>query len=276
MGRVIVLGSINVDLEVKVPHHPEVGEKVVAESYSRFAGGKGANQAVAARGTGVEVHMVGAVGTDDYGRAYLNRMSNLGIHLHVDRITDAPTGRAFITTDPQGNNTIAIVHGANNRVPIRALDAIRSPQPDDVLLTQLEIAPEAVIAGVRQAVEYGWRVVLNLAPYETLPADVIAAADPLIIREQEVPFLDADGLTPRSMVITHGPRGVSWGDLEVRGFVVPEEQVVDTIGAGDAFCGVLAAALCRGADRASALGQALSASAARVRQLGAQPDAVLV
>lgn len=276
MGRVIVLGSINVDSEVKVPHHPEVGEKVIAESFSRFAGGKGANQAVAARGTGVEVHMVGAVGTDEYGRAYLNRLSNLGIHLHVERITDAPTGRAFITTDPHGANTIAVVEGANSRVPVRALDAIRAPRSDDLLLTQLEIDPEAVIAGVRQAVEYGWRVVINLAPYQTLPADVIAAADPLIIREQELPLLQADGLQAASMVVTHGKNGVSWDGLDVRGIVVPDEQVVDTIGAGDAFCGVLAASLSKGADRATALGQALSAAAVRTRQMGAQPNAVLV
>ncbi|MDA8439184.1 MAG: ribokinase [Propionibacterium sp.] len=272
MARVIVLGSINVDLEIKVPVHPHLGEKVIAEEFSRFAGGKGANQAVAARGAGAQVHMVGAVGTDESGRAYLNRLSNLGIHLHVERHTDAPTGIAFITTEETGANTIALVHGANARVAVRALEAIRNPQPDDLLLTQLEIEPEAVIAGVRQAVEYGWRVVLNLAPYETLPADVIAAADPLIIREKELPLLEADGLEPQSMVVTRGKRGASWGDITVQATVVPEGQVVDTIGAGDAFCGVLAAALSKGLDRQSALEQALSASAARVRQYGAQPN----
>ena len=272
MGRVIVLGSINVDLEIKVPVHPHIGEKVIAEEFSRFAGGKGANQAVAARGAGAQVHMVGAVGTDESGRAYLNRLSNLGIHLHVERHTDVPTGIAFITTEETGANTIALVHGANARVAVRALDAIRNPQPDDLLLTQLEIEPEAVIAGVRQAVEYGWRVVLNLAPYETLPADVIAAADPLIIREKELPRLQADDLEPTSMVVTHGKRGATWDDVTVQGTIVPEGQVVDTIGAGDAFCGVLAAALSRGLDRRAALEQALSASAARVRQYGAQPN----
>lgn len=272
MGRVIVLGSINVDLEIKVPVHPHIGEKVIAEEFSRFAGGKGANQAVAARGAGAQVHMVGAVGTDESGRAYLNRLSNLGIHLHVERHTDVPTGIAFITTEETGANTIALVHGANARVAVRALDAIRNPQPDDLLLTQLEIEPEAVIAGVRQAVENGWRVVLNLAPYETLPADVIAAADPLIIREQELSRLHDDGLEPQSMVVTHGKRGASWGDVTVQGTIVPEGQVVDTIGAGDAFCGVLAAALSKGLDREAALEQALSASAARVRQYGAQPN----
>lgn len=272
MGRVIVLGSINVDLEIRVPHHPDLGEKVVAESSGRFAGGKGANQAVAARGAGAQVHMVGAVGTDEAGRAYLNRLSNLGIHLHVDRVTDAPTGVAYITTDRSGANTIAIVHGANARVAVRALDAIRAPQPDDLLLTQLEIGIESVIAGVRQAVENGWRVVLNLAPYETLPADVVAAADPLIVREPELELLLADNLQPKSLVVTHGKQGASWGDVAVRGTQVPDDLVVDTIGAGDAFCGVLAAALSKGADRQAALEQALSASAARVRHYGAQPN----
>ncbi len=272
MGRVIVLGSINVDLEIKVPVHPRIGEKVIAEEFSRFAGGKGANQAVAARGAGAQVHMVGAVGTDESGRAYLNRLSNLGIHLHVERHTDVPTGIAFIMTDGGGANTIALVHGANARVAVRALDAIRNPQPDDLLLTQLEIEPESVIAGVRHAVENGWRVVINLAPYETLPPDVIAAADPLIIREKELPLLEADGLHPESLVVTRGKRGVTWGDINVEARLVPENQVVDTIGAGDAFCGVLAAGLSRGLDRRAALEQALSASAARVRQYGAQPN----
>lgn len=275
MGRVIVVGSINVDLEVKVPHHPELGEKVVGGKLSRFAGGKGANQAVAARSAGAEVHLVGAIGTDEAGRAYLNRLSNLGIHLQVERITQAATDIAFITTDHAGANRIVICPGANQHIKHRALDSIRRPDPSDILLTQLEIEPDMVTAAVRQAKSYGWRVIINLAPYTTLPADVIAAADPLIIRAAELPQLRADGLEPASMVVTHGKDGVTWDDLHVQGPLVPDAEVVDTIGAGDAFCGVLAASLSKGLSRRSALEEALKASAARVRHFGAQPNPTL-
>lgn len=275
MGRVIVLGSLNVDLEVRVKEHPHPGDKVMGESLSRFAGGKGANQAVAARRSGAKVHMVGAVGSDEVGRLYLDRLSKMGIQLHVDRVAGENTGQALITTDESGTNEIVVIPGANLRIGHRPLDAVRRPEAEDVLLTQLEISPEVVSQAVRQAKGYGWRVVINLAPYMTLPADVIAAADPLIVREKDLPLLEADGLTCESMVITRGKRGASWGDVSVEGTVVPEDEVVDTLGAGDAFCGALAAALSQGASREQALHKALDMAAESVRYFGSQPNPAL-
>ncbi len=145
-------------------------------------------------------------------------------------------------------------------------------EADDVLLAQLEIPLDTVAAGVRAAAAAGARVVLNIAPYADLPADVLDLCDPVVANEHEASQLSS---TPRSLLVTRGAAGATWGDLEVAAEAVPDEEVVDTTGAGDAFCGALAAALAAGESDESALRIAISAGAAAVRHDGAQPDGEL-
>lgn len=272
MGRVVVLGSLNVDLVTRVERHPRPGETVLGDGLSRFAGGKGGNQAVAAARAGAEVRMAGAVGSDEAGNAYVERLLGLGIDASGVGVVDGPSGHALITVDEDGENVIVVVPGANAFVGQAAIDALGDIGPGDVLLVQLEIPLRTVAAAVRHAAHRGARVVINTAPYAVLPADVVALADPVVANEHEAILLADSELAPQSLLVTFGSKGAHWDGVIRPAVVVPEGEVRDTTGAGDAFCGALAAALAGGADREAALDAALSAGAAAVRHAGAQPD----
>jgi ribokinase len=276
MGRVVVLGSLNLDLVTQVDRHPEPGETVLGEGLQRLAGGKGANQAMAAAAAGAEVSMIGAVGDDEAGRAYVERLRSAGIDTSgVAVMDDEPTGTALIVVGEGAENTIVVVPGANGRVDQAALAPLDEMTPDDVLLVQLEIPLETVAAACARAAERGVRVVLNIAPYADLPAAVVQAADPLVANEHEAQLLGQTGTRPRSRLVTLGPHGAVWDDLGLPAVDVPDDEVLDTTGAGDAFCGALAAALARGEDREQAMQAALEAGGAAVRRRGAQPDPTL-
>ena len=189
MSKVVVLGSLNVDVVTRVERHPSPGETVLGDGLARLAGGKGANQAVAAVAAGASVLMVGAVGSDDGGSAYLDRLRSLGVDVsRVDVRPEQPTGTALIEVSGDGENTIVVVPGANATVtwPAVELDA------GDVLLAQLEIPLDTVATAVRAAAESGARVVLNLAPYADLPAGVLDLADPVVANEHEASQLAVD------------------------------------------------------------------------------------
>ncbi|HET7398919.1 MAG TPA: ribokinase [Intrasporangium sp.] len=271
MARVVVLGSLNVDVVTRVERHPRPGETVLGEPAGRFAGGKGANQAVAARRAGADVTMLGAVGRDDAGTAYLARLRALGITCMVPQLDAHPTGTALITVDEAGENTIVVVPGANA--------ALSRPQlvlaPGDVLLASLEVPVGIVAEAARRAHAAGARVVLNLAPYAAVPPDVVALADPLVVNESEAALLADSDLLPSSLLVTFGAAGAVWDGERVDGVAVPADRLVDSVGAGDAFCGALAAALAAGADRTEALAVAARAGADAVAWPGAQPHAAL-
>lgn len=274
MGRVVVLGSLNVDVVTRVESHPRLGETVLGEAAGRFAGGKGGNQAMAARRAGAEVVMVGRVGADDAGASYLERLRRHGIRTEVPTSDDAPTGTAFITVDEAGENTIVVVQGANRQVAAASIEAA-GLGPGDVLLCSLEVPADLVARAARLADRAGARVVINLAPYASLPHDVIATADPVIVNESEMRQLADSDLIPTSLLVTFGAAGARWDGEEVSGIRLDESDVVDTVGAGDAFCGALAAALAAGTDRQAALEAANRAGAEAVQWSGAQPDAAL-
>jgi ribokinase len=244
MGRVAVLGSLNVDLVTRVGRHPAPGETVVGRPLGRFAGGNGA------------------------------RLAAAGVELAVARVEGAPTGTAYITVDDAGENTIVVVPGANAQVGQEALDPVRLG-PGDVLLCSLEVPTDVVARAALAAHRVGARVVLNLAPYAGVLPDAVAVADPVVVNESEMRALADSGLMPTSLLVTFGAAGASWDGEQVEGLVVPAAEVADTVGAGDAFCGALAAALASGADRRSALETANRAGADAVRWPGAQPDAAL-
>ena len=276
MGRVIVLGSLNVDVVTRVERHPQPGETVLGSGLQRLAGGKGANQAVAAAAAGADVLMVGAVGDDAGGHAYVARLDRLGIDTgRVVVHPTEPTGTALIVVDERGENSIVVVAGANGTVGEEVLEVVDAAPADDVLLVQLEVPLDLVARACRRAAERGIRVVLNTAPYADLPGDVVALADPLVANEHEAELLAASGATPGSLLVTLGAEGASWDDLRAPAEKVAAAEVLDTTGAGDAFCGALAAALSRGETRESALETALAAGADAVRREGAQADPVL-
>lgn len=274
MGRVVVLGSLNVDVVTRVERHPQPGETLLGEAAGRFAGGKGGNQAMAARRAGAEVVMVGAVGADEAGGAYLARLHAAGIDTAVARDPEAPTGTAFITVDEAGENTIVVVPGANARMRDASMASV-GIGPGDVLLCSLEVPLDDVARTALAAHRAGARVVLNMAPYAPVLADAVAVCDPVVVNESEMRQLADSDLVPGSLLVTFGAAGARWGLQQVDGLAVPAAEVADTVGAGDAFCGALAAALASGADDRSALEAANRAGAEAVRWSGAQPDAAL-
>jgi ribokinase len=276
MGRVLVLGSLNVDLVTHVGRHPRPGETVLGQGLERLAGGKGANQAVAAAAAGAAVAMLGAVGNDDPGRAYVERLRGLGIDTTgIVVLPGQPTGTALIVVDEAGENTIVVAPGANGRVGDDALAAVGSTEPGDVLLVQLEVPLDTVVRACELAARRGVRVVVNAAPYASLPPEVLAAADPVVVNEHEARQLAETSGLPTSLLVTFGAGGVAWNGLRAQAVQVPEDEVVDTTGAGDAFCGALAAGLAAGLGHEAALDGALAAGAAAVRHPGAQPEAAL-
>ncbi|KGN37383.1 PfkB family carbohydrate kinase [Knoellia subterranea] len=273
MGRVVVLGSLNVDLVTRVERHPRPGETLLGEGLDRLAGGKGANQAVAAAAAGAHVHMVGCVGNDAGGTAYVERLSRRGIDVsRVREVEGQATGHALIAVDDAGENSIIVIPGANGALDDTEVAAVDELGPGDVLLVQLEVPLPVVCAAVRRAAHVGARVVLNTAPYAALPADVVALADPVVANEYEMVALAESGAVAGSLLVTFGANGASWDGETVPAHQVGPGAVRDTTGAGDAFCGALAAALASGADRATALDRALAAGAAAVQHEGAQPD----
>ncbi|SES47385.1 ribokinase [Pedococcus cremeus] len=274
MGRVVVLGSLNVDLVTDVERHPRPGETVLATGpLARYAGGKGANQALAAAAAGASVAMVGCVGDDADGRRYLERLRTRGVDTSAVRLVpDVPTGQAWIAVDADSENTIVVVPGANAHVETEDLAALDSLAEGDVLLAQLEVPLPVVAAAARRASARGVRVVINAAPYAALPHDVAALADPLVVNEHEALALADSGIVPTSVLVTFGGEGCSWDGERFDGEEVALEEVVDTTGAGDAFCGALVAALASGAGRSEAVRAASRAGAEAVRRQGAQQD----
>lgn len=272
MGRVLVLGSLNVDLVTEVDRHPRPGETVLGEALVQFAGGKGANQAVAAAAAGAAVSMVGCVGDDAGGAAYVERLRELGIDVSGVRTAAGASGHALVAVAEDGENTIIVIKGANDLLDEREVAAVSGLGPGDVLLLQLEVPLPVVCTAARRASAAGARVVLNTAPYAGLPADIVALADPVIANEHEAAALAESGVLANSLLVTFGANGISWDGQNWPAEVVAPGDVVDTTGAGDAFCGAFAAALAQGADRDSAVGAAIRAGADAVRRRGAQPD----
>jgi ribokinase len=220
--------------------------------------------------------MVGCVGSDEAGSAYVARLLALGVDVSAVRVQPGcPTGHALITVDEVGENSIVVVAGANAAVALEDLEVLGSVGPGDVVLLQLEVPLVVVAAAARRASTRGARVILNLAPYAALPPDVVALADPLVVNEHEALLLADSEALPASVVVTFGAAGAAWDGDQLTGPEVEGPEVLDTTGAGDAFCGALSAALVAGAGRREALQAALAAGADAVKHLGAQRDPAL-
>jgi ribokinase len=283
LAGVFVVGSINQDFVVKVERRPEPGETITDAELSLFPGGKGANQAVAAARLGAEVAMFGRVGEDPFGEELVKNLRDNGVNTsRVETLSGAPTGSAFITVTPDGENTIIVSPGANRSFGPEEIGAVNEElRRTRVLVAQLEINVETVEAAARVVEEAGGRLVLNLAPPREVSDALLSRCDPLVVNEHEARFLlgeEAQGnpeestrrlldLGPRSAVVTLGAEGaiLATGGSP-RPFPAPEVEVVDTTGAGDA----LAARLARGAPLEEAIPYAVLAGAAAVTSEGAQ------
>lgn len=277
-GRVVVIGSLNIDLVTQVQRHPNPGETLTGSDIVRVAGGKGANQAVAAQRAGARVAMVGHVGDDDGGRAYRSRLADLGLDVELLVVDEArPTGNALIVVDAHGENSIVIAPGANasSLWPQTLARAVEGLSERDVVLLQQEIPHDVTAQAIRHASSAGARVFINLAPFAPLDQEVLDLVEAVIVNEHEGKQLADAGLRAPSTITTFGAEGAGWDDAARPGPQVPAEKVVDTTGAGDAFCGALCAALAGGADRAAALDAGQEAGARAVQHKGAQPDATL-
>jgi ribokinase len=255
--RLCVLGSINMDLVVRTPRLPVAGETVMGGPLSKFPGGKGANQAVAAARMGAAVSFVGAVGVDENGAELVAALGAEGIDVsRVARRGDSHTGVAMISVGDDARNTIIVAPGANGMVAVEAVTAARDwISAADVLVMQLEVPLEVVTHAAFVARDLGTSVMLNAAPAVKLPAELFGAVDVLIVNESEAAALTGfDGVEPerlaaglanvgpRTVVVTAGERGAWYvHDREVVHTPAFKVEAMDTVGAGDAFVGVFAA-----------------------------------
>ncbi|WP_028815498.1 ribokinase [Streptomyces flavidovirens] len=288
----LVVGSANADLVIGVERRPAPGETVLGSDLAVHPGGKGANQAVAAARLGARTALLARVGDDAHGRLLLESQRAAGVETGGVRVGGAPTGVALITVDPSGDNSIVVSPGANARLTSEDVrDAAALFAGARVVSAQLEI-PLETVAEVVRARAAGTRFVLNPSPPAPLPADVLAACDPLVVNEHEARFMlgghagGYDGKEPedwarallalgaRSVVVTLGAEGalVAAGGTDTAAVRVPSPRVdaVDTTGAGDAFTAALAWRLARGEDLATAAAFAVRVGAAAVTKEGAQ------
>ncbi len=268
---VCVVGSANLDLVAGATRIPSPGETVLGSSYAEHPGGKGLNQAVAAARSGARVAFVGALGADDAGDRLRQVLDDDGIDASCVTVVDAPTGRAVIVVDERGENSIVVVPGANALVlPPLSLAA------SAVVLCQLEVPIESVADAFDNARRAGARTVLNPAPAAPLPGELLAGCDVIVPNEHEVELLGGvEALLAAgcgAVVVTRGAAGV---DVHLGSSLlhVPPFQVdvVDTTGAGDAFCGSLAARLAAGVTLADAVRWAAAAGALATTVHGAVP-----
>ena len=275
---ILVAGSANLDFVVRADHIPRPGETVLGYEFKTFPGGKGANQAVAAaRAGGAPTHMLVAMGSDTFAEPLKASLKDAGVHLHLIRTLDHPTGTAFICVSSDAENAITVAPGANT---ILAPQHLPSLQGFSHLLMQLETPLDTVTAYAKAARLAGVAVVLNAAPAQPLPPEVLDSVDILVVNEGELAIVSAcDGtiaeclarITVPTVVVTLGHRGccarhLGTITLQLAFPVMP----VDTTGAGDTFCGTLVATLSKGHTMEQALRSASAAGALACTQAGAQ------
>jgi ribokinase len=286
---IIVFGSINMDLNLKLKRFPESGETVLSPSYTMTPGGKGANQAMAAARAGAKAAIIGKIGDDGPGLRILKHLKrNEVITSGVATSNDFPTGMAVVAKERNGENRIVVASGANievsaDQAPIEVFN------DKNVLLVQMEVPTEQNALVMHNAKDRGAKVIMNLAPALAIPKALLSLVDYLIVNQIEARQLakklkvDIDGDTTKLAqtlakegsvicIVTLGPEGVVAVKPDGQGLKVPsmDVDVVDTTGAGDCFCGTFAACIHEGQTLDAALRMATVASALSCRNEGAQ------
>jgi len=263
-ARVVVVGSLNLDLVYRVPHLPRPGETLLGSDLVRLSGGKGGNQAHAAArlaDDSVVVSMVACVGTDPAAEQLRHDLETAGVDVTGVLSVPGVSGTALIAVDEQGENTIVVIPAANAAWPAGVVDAL-DLQHNDTVLVQLEVPFEIVEAVVTRAATAGARVVLSAAPLDRRASTLLDRVDVLVANEVEASELfgfdadlDRDAVgnlateTSTDLVVTLGARGVivARAGAEAESIPAYPVEVIDTVGAGDAFVGGLAVALASGA-----------------------------
>ena len=290
---IVVVGSLNTDLVVHVEQFPHEGETVLGDSMTQEPGGKGLNQAVAASRAGGTVALVGAVGADSFGTHLKSVLATENVQDLVDTVTTHATGTAVIEVETGGANRIVVVAGANDQVNAdrveEQLRTLSSRQRIGVVLVQGEIDPEATERALVVGQQLGAVTVLNPAPIRDFPRGVFASTDYLIPNEFEARELAALSELPltsmldcveaansmvdlgaKNVIVTRGEKGAVWANANGSGQagafrIVP----VDTVAAGDSFCGVFACAINEGQPFSEALRWASAAGALAATRAGA-------
>ena len=290
MTRVVVCGSLNMDVVVQSARRPAPGETLTGAVASFLPGGKGLNQAVAAARSGIPSVMIGAIGDGAFGKALRTFLADNDVD--CTQLFVAPkvaTGLALIQV-AGGDNAITVASGANALFATSMVDQV--PQRDEVWVAQFETPPETTATLFAQAHAAGARTVLNMAPMVEHPADLLKSVDVAVLNEIELAQATNTKLRavsaikaivaacrtlrergPRSVVATLGPRGVvvvtAEGETAIPGLAA---DVVDTTGAGDCFVGTFAACLARGQTPLEAARYANAAASCSVEKLGAAPS----
>lgn len=276
-SQVLVIGSANADLVVPVDRRPGGGETVLGGDTVLSPGGKGANTAVAAARLGADVALLGAVGDDPYGELLKRSLGESGVNTTSLRTSERPTGIAYITVTPDGENSILVSPGANSGLRPEDIDLDGA----EIVVLSLEIPLETVEHAVAKAAEAGVRTLLNLSPAAELSAKTLENLDVLLVNEHEAAFLlggEADfpkllDLGPKAAVVTLGAKGAAVVTADgVTEVASPKVEAVDTTGAGDAFAGALATSLAKGDELADAARKAVKVAAITVTRQGAQPS----
>jgi ribokinase len=294
MSEIVVFGSLNADLVLKVPTLPTAGQTVLGGSVRTHEGGKGANQAVAAARaagslpTAVTVRMVGRVGRDDYGQRLRTDLAASGVEIDGVVVDPTePTGMALILVDDAGENLIAVAPGANGAVDhTDAERAVSGLGPSDVVVCQLEVPLPAVRALARATRVAGARLVCNAAPAVQLDTLLLQGIDVLVLNETEAQVVLGGGVREPAaaaaaaagagcaIVVTLGAQGAVYAEPDGASGSCPAPvvEVVDTVGAGDAFVGALAVRLVTGASLAEAVTAGVAAGSRAVVRAGARFD----
>lgn len=278
---VVVVGSANMDVVLSVERMPTGGETLLASGVAQHPGGKGLNQAVASARAGASTTFVGAIGTDAFGDSLARAMDSTGVHRELVRRGAEPSGQAFILVDGAGENLIVVASGANASITELTPAERAAVEQCAVLLMQLELPAGVVHEAATAARAAGRTIMLNAAPAATVDDELVALIDYLIVNEHEARLIGADqdltaaaaalaARVPR-VIVTLGARGSDVYEAgEFVGTVAPPRvTVVDTTGAGDTYCGALAAAVAEGRQLLDAVRFATAASALSVQKPGA-------
>lgn len=285
--RILVIGSSNTDMTVRSATLPKPGETVLGGDFRMGPGGKGANQAVAARLLGGDVTFVCKLGRDMFGEGASKHYESCGLDTSKILWSDKPSGVALITVDSKAENSIVVASGANADVTVSDIDSVADIiKSSGILLLQLEIPMEAVVRAAEIAFEAGVQVVLNPAPATSLPAELLKCVSILIPNETEASAISGidinnletasaaaerlKGMGVREVIITMGSRGSMVCDGECTFVPAVKVNAVDTTAAGDTFCGGVCVALSEGKALSEAVKFATAASSIAVQRPGAQ------
>ena len=290
MKKIMIIGSLNIDFVVEVEEMPEAGETILAQSYTKIPGGKGANQAFAAGKLGADITMLGAVGSDENGTELLNSLKSANVCTEYIKIDETEnTGIAWITVSQAGENSITVVQGANRKVDKAYIDKhIEEIKKTDIVILQLEIPLDTVIYAAKLAKTYGKTVILDPAPAQRkLPNELLSCVDIIKPNETELQILmdlenaeeDLENSTNllkqrgiKNVIVTLGGKGAYLNSADGTKEFFPSEkvQVVDTTAAGDTFTAAIAVKLADDEALSKAIEFANRAAAITVTRKGAQ------